>query len=196
MAVVVTYNPNIFSIFQTFYTLREVDLIESLAYLTNDEKSMGTSQEQGTLITYLAQFYFTAIQLLELEFNSEWTYLDWLTQDEYDKIIYKLELAQATPNIINVPGLLPGAVPIAPSSSEYHEPITRPITIIGSEDTPTIIPLSLATEDKPYSIMIIHSDGTIITDKVAPQLILNAGFWELYLYSIETLNNVELKIMY
>jgi hypothetical protein len=191
MAVSISFNPDIFSIYQTFYATKRVDLIESLAWIVNDEKSMGVSKEHGTLIIYLAQFYFTIIQVVEQSKNPNWTYLDWLTQAEYDKIMNKLSLGNATPNIINVPGASINIAPVAPIAD--HGEFTRTITIVGSEDTVTRISLSLRT--KPYSVQLSDSDGNILTS-LAPKFVLVDGFYCLDLWSIENLSNVELKIIY
>ena len=78
MAVTINFNPNLLSLYQTFYTARKVDLTESLAWLINDEKSMGISEEQVNLIVLLAHFYFDAIETLRQVNNPTWTYLDWL----------------------------------------------------------------------------------------------------------------------
>ena len=92
MAVTITYNSNIKTLYQTFYTARKVDLTESLAWLINDEKSKGISEEQITLIILLAHFYFDIIETLRQTNDPTWTYLDWLTQTEYDTILYKREV--------------------------------------------------------------------------------------------------------
>lgn len=84
-----TYNPNVLALYSSFYTAKQVDLVESLAWLIMDEKSMGISEEHVTLINHLAHFYFEAIQTLRQVNNPSWTYLDWLTQAEYDAIMYK-----------------------------------------------------------------------------------------------------------
>lgn len=94
MAVTITYNPNILSLYQTFYTNKQVDLTESLAWLIVDEKSFGTSEEQGSMIIHLAHFYFEVIQLLRQVNTPTWEYIDWLTQAEYDEIMYKRQLLE------------------------------------------------------------------------------------------------------
>lgn len=91
---VITYNPDILALYQTFYANKQVDLIESLAWLINDEKSFGISIEQGNMIVNLAHFYFDVIQTLRQNVTPTWTYLDWLTQEEYDTIIYKREVLE------------------------------------------------------------------------------------------------------
>lgn len=90
----ITFNPNILSLYQTFYTAKTVDLTESLAWLIANEKSFGSSEEQGNLIIHLAHFYFEVIELLEQTIDVDWTYLDWLTQDEYNAIMYKREVLE------------------------------------------------------------------------------------------------------
>ena len=92
MAVTINFNSNLLSLYQTFYTARKVDLTESLAWLINDEKSIGTSEEQVILILLLANFYFDAIKVLRQVNTPTWTYLNWFTQIEYDKIISKREI--------------------------------------------------------------------------------------------------------
>ena len=92
MAVTINFNSNLLSLYQTFYTARKVDLTESLAWLINDEKSIGTSEEQVTLIILFAHFYFDAIETLRQNTVPTWTYLDWLTQVEYDNIMNKREI--------------------------------------------------------------------------------------------------------
>lgn len=94
MAVGITFNPNLLSAFQTFYTNKKVDLVESLAWLINDENSMGVSEEQANLILHLAHFYFDAIEILEQAIDPTWTYLDWLDEDEYDAIMYKRQILE------------------------------------------------------------------------------------------------------
>lgn len=84
-----TFNSDILTIYKTFYTNKQVDLTESLAWMIYDEKSMGVSEEQGNMIVSLAHFYFEVIQLLRQVNTPTWEYLDWLTQDEYDTIMYK-----------------------------------------------------------------------------------------------------------
>lgn len=90
----ITFNPNILSLYQTFYSNKQVDLTESLAWLINDEKSFGSSEEQGNMIVHFAHFYFEVIQLLEQTIDANWTYLDWLTQEEYDAIMYKRQVLE------------------------------------------------------------------------------------------------------
>lgn len=87
-----TFNPNLLSAHQTFYTAKKVDLIEALTWLIADEKSFGSSEEQGNLIVLLAHFYFEGIKVLEQAVTPTWVYTDWLTQDEYDAIMYKREV--------------------------------------------------------------------------------------------------------
>jgi hypothetical protein len=91
MAITITYNSNLKLLYQTFYSAKKVDLTESLAWLINDEKSMGVSEEQVNLIILLAHFYFDAIKVLRQVNTPTWEYLDWLTQEEYDTIMYKRE---------------------------------------------------------------------------------------------------------
>lgn len=92
MAVNVTYNINIGDLYQAFYTKRQIDLLESLAWLTANEKSYGTSEEQLTLIVFLAHFYFEMLPVIRTINTPGWTYLDWLTQEEYDTIMNKREV--------------------------------------------------------------------------------------------------------
>ena len=94
MGVEIRYNSDILALFQSFYTNKETDLIESLAWLIADEKSFGTSREQGEMIVYLAHFYFEVIESLRQDIVPTWTYLDWLTQDEYDIIMNKREILE------------------------------------------------------------------------------------------------------
>ena len=94
MAVEIRYNPNVLSLFQTFYTNKETDLLESLTWLINEEKSFGNTKEQGNMIVHLAHFYFEVIELLRQSIVSTWTYLDWLTQDEYNIIMRKREILE------------------------------------------------------------------------------------------------------
>jgi len=94
MGMTITFNPNILSLYQTFYNNKQVDLTESLAWMINDEKSMGASEEQGNMIVHLAYFYFEVIELLRQINTPTWEYLDWLTQDEYDSIMYKREILE------------------------------------------------------------------------------------------------------
>ena len=94
MAVVIRYNSDILSDYQTFFTAHQVDMIESLAWLVNDEKSMGISEESGNMIVTLAHFYFELIETLRQSVTPTWTYLDWLTQDEYDAIMYKRTISE------------------------------------------------------------------------------------------------------
>ena len=89
-----TFNPNLLSLYQTFYTAKQVDLTESLAWLINDEKSMGVSEEQRNMILILVNFYFDAIELLRQVNTPAWTHLEWLTQAQYDKIMSKREILQ------------------------------------------------------------------------------------------------------
>lgn len=191
MAVVITYNPNIYSIFQTFYTARQIDLIESLAWLTNDEKSMGVSEEQGNMIVYLAQFYFTVIQLLRQTTDPAWEYLDWLTQDEYDTIMYKLELTGATPDIISVPGgalVIPTATPIAGSNIQQYIQMFN----LAAEDT---LHLTTTLNVKPHSVMLIDSEGNILgTEGIKMRMV--SGVYIFDIYSSDDLIGVELKILY
>jgi hypothetical protein len=91
---IINFNPDILALYQTFYTNKQVDLIESLAWLINDEKSFGSSTEQGNMIVHLAHFYFDVIEAVEQSIDPAWTYLDWLTQDEYDAIMYKREILE------------------------------------------------------------------------------------------------------
>jgi hypothetical protein len=193
MAVVITYNPDIFSIYQTFYNARKIDLIESLAWLSADEKSMGTSKEQGTLITYLAQFYFTVIQLLEQTNNPDWNYLDWLTQEEYDKIIYKLSLVGATPDIINIPGMVPGIVPIT-TSGEYIPSVSTTITIPANVTTR----YNLNSTTKPISIIMYDNTGMVISSHIGQIVTLVDNLYVLDIIndSNDELTDVELKIQY
>ena len=102
MAISITYNPNLYALYQIFYDTKFVDLVESLAWLINDEKSQGVSEEQGNLIVLFAHFYFNAIQTLEQNIDPTWTYRSWLSEEEYNKIIYKLELNNTTPNTIHI----------------------------------------------------------------------------------------------
>ena len=92
MAIEIRYNPNILSLFQTLYANKETDLTELLAWLIEDEKSFGSSLEQGNMIIFVANFYFDVIELLRQVDTPTWTYLDWLTEEEYDAIIYKREI--------------------------------------------------------------------------------------------------------
>lgn len=92
MAVTIVYNSDIKTLYQAFYLARQVDMTESLAWLINDEKSMGTSEEQLTLINLLAHFYFGIMPTLRQVYDPNWAYTDWLTQDEYDTIISKREI--------------------------------------------------------------------------------------------------------
>jgi hypothetical protein len=94
MAVSITFNSDLLSAFQTFYIAKQVDLVESLAWLINDEKSFGISEEQGNMIVHLAHFYFEAIEILRQSYNPDWTYLDWLTEDEYNAIMYKRQVLE------------------------------------------------------------------------------------------------------
>lgn len=94
MAITIRFNSDILALYQAFYTAKQVDLLESLAWLINDEKSMGTSEEQGNMIVHLAHFYFEVIEALRQDINPSWTYLDWLTQEEYDAIMYKREISE------------------------------------------------------------------------------------------------------
>lgn len=89
MAVNTTFNPNLLSLYQTFYSNKKADIEICLTQLITDEKNFGNSIEQAELITHLAHFYFQAIRTLRLEINSSWTYYDWLTNSEYNKIMYK-----------------------------------------------------------------------------------------------------------
>lgn len=192
MAIVITYNPDIFSIYQTFYTAKKVDLMESLAWLAADEKSMGVSQEQGNLIVQLAQFYFTIIQLLNQTINQNWSYLDWLTQSEYDKIMYKLSLAGVTPDIINIPGMMPGAVPIT-SPSGTTEPV---ITIINIPVGTTRY--SLYSETKPIAITLYDNSGHVITGSLGLDFSVVDGFYVLDITndSDNEMTDVELNLLY
>lgn len=92
MAVTITYNSDIKTLFQTFYSNHQVDFTESLAWLINDEKSIGTSEEQITLINLMANFYFEIIKTIRQSYNASWEYTDWLTEDEYNAIMYKREI--------------------------------------------------------------------------------------------------------
>lgn len=92
MAVTTTYNSDIKALYQSFYNARKIDLTESLIWLVNDEKSIGVSEEQVNLIILLAHFYFEIIKTLRQNNAPTWEYLDWLTQDEYDAIMYKREI--------------------------------------------------------------------------------------------------------
>lgn len=92
MAVNITYNTDISDLYQAFYTKRQIDLIESLAWLTANEKSYGTSEEQLNLIIFLAHFYFEMLPVIRTISTPDWTYLNWLTQIEYDTIMNKREI--------------------------------------------------------------------------------------------------------
>ena len=92
MAVGITFNSDVKILFQTFFSNRQVDYSESLAWVVNDEKSMGVSDEQVTLILLLAHFYFSAICTLRVGVNPAWEYTDWMTEDEYNIIMYKREI--------------------------------------------------------------------------------------------------------
>ena len=92
MAVTIVYNSDIKTLFQTFYNNHQVDFTESLAWLINDEKSFGTSEEQITLINLMANFYFEVIKTLRQSYDASWKYTDWLTEDEYNAIMYKREI--------------------------------------------------------------------------------------------------------
>lgn len=94
MEIKIEYNSLIRSLFQIFYTNKESNLLESLNLLIADEKSFGTSKEQEVMILYLTNFYFEAIEGVRKSFNIDWTYLDWLTQDEYDIIMNKREILE------------------------------------------------------------------------------------------------------
>lgn len=72
MAVDITYNSDILALYQTFYTNKQVDLTESLAWLIADEKSMGNSEEQSNLIVHLANFYFDVIEALRYKITGNY----------------------------------------------------------------------------------------------------------------------------
>lgn len=92
MAVTITYNSDLKALYQSFYSAKKIDLTESLAWLINDEKSKGVSEEQVNLIILLANFYFDVIEVLRQINTPTWEYLDWLTQEEYDIIMNKREI--------------------------------------------------------------------------------------------------------
>lgn len=193
MAVIVTFNPNIYSIYQTFYSTKQTDLIESLAWLSNDERSMGVSEEQATLIKYLAQFYFTVIQLLNQTINPSWTYLDWLTQEEYDLIMMKLQLESATPDIINVPGALPSPAPVAPSTPSTTNSETITVDLIAGTNTITTTIASMLT-----SLVILDSLNNIVAPgaglNVSPSIV--GGVLILDVYTVDPMSGVKFIITY
>jgi len=193
MAVIVTFNPNIYSIYQTFYTTKQTDLIESLAWLSNDERSMGVSEEQAILIKRLAQFYFTVIELLNQEINPSWTYLDWLTQEEYDLIMMKLELDNATPDIINIPGALPSPAPAAPSIPSTTNSETITVNLIAETNTITTTITSMLTGliilDEYNQIVAPGAGLTVTPSMVGGVLVLNV-------YTVDPMNDVKFIITY
>lgn len=193
MAVIVTFNPDIYSIYQTFYSAKQTDLIESLAWLSNDERSMGVSEEQATLIKYLAQFYFTVIQLLNQAINPSWTYLDWLTQEEYDLIMMKLQLESATPDIINIPGALPSPAPAAPSTPSTTNSETITVDLVAGVNTITTTITSMLT-----GLVIMDSTNHIIAAGVGFDVVpsLVGGILVLNVYTIDPLNDIKFIITY
>ena len=188
MAVVITYNPDIFSIYQTFYTTKQVDLIESLAWIINDEKSFGSSEEQSVLILRLAQFYFSVIQLINQTIDPNWTYLDWLTQEEYDIIISKLIIESVTPEIISVPGGTPTTITSPTNSQMTYSTVTNLAAGMTS--------VALAISSRPISIMITDSDNMVITSALEIDIVDTGGVYSLDIYTTSALNNVTISITY
>jgi len=192
MAVIVTFNSDVFSIYQTFYTAKKTDLLESLAWLINDEKNIGTSEEQCTLIKYLAQFYFTVILLVEQTFNPSWTYLDWLTEEEYNTIMNNLFIEGTLPDIINVPGALPSPVPATPSSSVSNLFEATFNTING---TITVV-TDITTE--PVSISIFDASGIPVIPGIGLGFVprIDGGVYVFDITSTDAVSGYKLKILY
>lgn len=193
MAVIVTFNSDVFSIYQTFYTAKKSDLLESLAWLINDEKNIGTSEEQCTLIKYLAQFYFIVILLVKQTFNPSWTYLDWLTEEEYDTIMNNLLIEGILPdNIINIPGALPVPVPVAPPAlvGELYE--TTFNTISGTITVTTTI------TSEPISISIFDPDGVPVMPGIGLGFVprIDGGVYVFDITSTDAISGYRLKIIY
>lgn len=90
----ITFTSDVLTLYQTFYTNKKVDLTESLAWLIANEKSMGISEDQMQFVLHLAHFYFEVLGSVRLSFDTNWSYLNWLTQEEYDEIMYKRNILE------------------------------------------------------------------------------------------------------
>lgn len=89
-----TFTSDILTLYQTFYNNKQVDLTESLAWLIANEKSMGISEDQMQFVSHLAHFYFEVLGSVRISFDTTWTYLNWLTQNEYDIIMYNRNILE------------------------------------------------------------------------------------------------------
>lgn len=67
-------------------------------------------------------------------------------------------------------------------------------TINLTADTTETVVTPLTSE--PYNIFILDEDGNDITSGVSLSLALVGGVYEIYVYSIDTLSNVKLKVLY
>lgn len=194
MAVAITYNPNIYSLFNSYFDYRKDDLIESLVWLKNDEKNMGVSEEQRNLIRYLAHFYFFAIYLINLEYNSEWTYLDWLTQEEYDIITKKMSIEFNTHEMILVPGKLPTAAPVTPPSSLEQSLFETTFDTVGG----SIVTVVTTVTSEPIVISLFDGSGVPIALNagidIVPRIV--GGVYVFDIYCVDTLLGLNLKILF
>lgn len=193
MAVSITYNSDLYSLFYSYYSFRESDLMESLAWLMNDEKNMGTSEEQSTLIKYLAQYYFFAIYQMNLNFNPSWTYLDWLTQAEYDTIIAKMSIEFNTHDMLLVPGKLPTPAPVPGGTVTGAVYETVFDTVGGSLVT---ITTTIVTE--PIVISVFDVDGVPVPLNAGVAVFprFSGGVYVFDIYSAESVAGYKLKIIY
>lgn len=67
-------------------------------------------------------------------------------------------------------------------------------TINLSAGSQTDVTTTLLTE--PYNVELIDSDGNVITEGVTKSIALSGGVYHVYIYSVDALNNVKLKIIY
>jgi len=184
MAVALRYNSDLLSLFQTFYSDKKVDLVESLAWLINDEKSFGTTEEQATLILYLAHFYFDAIYTLRRVNDPDWEYLDWLTQDEYDEIMYKRSLLSFTTYFVE-PTIGGGGT----SMLTLYTGTINLVAGVAQSKTTTVT-------TAPSSILITDSSDTPLSPTIITDVNVVGGFYVFEFYSATDMPGIKIYILY